>query len=75
AHDGLALTVLSELLGQGYRIPDDVSVVVFGDFSPATQISPARTTVRMEGQEGGAVGLLLLLERIENPRLPGMPAR
>ncbi|MGO6701850.1 LacI family DNA-binding transcriptional regulator [Rhizobium ruizarguesonis] len=75
AHDGLALTVVSELLGQGYRIPDDVSVVGFGDFSPATQISPALTTVRMEGQECGAVGLRLLLERIENPRLPGMPAR
>ncbi|WP_454850859.1 LacI family DNA-binding transcriptional regulator [Rhizobium binxianense] len=75
AHDGLALTVVSELLGQGYRIPDDVSVIGFGDFSPAQQISPPLTTVRMEGQECGAVGLRLLLERIENPRLPGMPAR
>ncbi|MDR9805645.1 LacI family DNA-binding transcriptional regulator [Rhizobium hidalgonense] len=75
AHDGLALTVVSELLGQGYRIPDDVSVVGFGDFSPATQISPPLTTVKMEGQEAGAVGLSLLIERIENPRLSGMPAR
>ncbi|WP_087001379.1 LacI family DNA-binding transcriptional regulator [Rhizobium sullae] len=75
AHDGLALTVVSELLGQGYRIPDDISVVGFGDYSPATQISPPLTTVRMEGQECGAVGLRLLLERIENPPLPGSPAR
>jgi LacI family transcriptional regulator len=75
AHDGLALTVVSELLGLGYRIPDDISVVGFGDFSPATQISPPLTTVRMEGQECGAVGLRLLLERIENPRQPGAPAR
>lgn len=75
AHDGLALTVVSELLGRGYRIPDDVSVVGFGDFSPATQISPPLTTVRMEGQECGAVGLKLLLERIEEPRRPGSPAR
>jgi LacI family transcriptional regulator len=75
AHDGLALTVVSELLGQGYRIPDDISVVGFGDFSPATQISPSLTTVRMEGQECGAVGLRLLLERIEHPRQPGDPAR
>jgi LacI family transcriptional regulator len=29
----------------------------------------------MEGQECGAVGLRLLLERIENPRQPGTPAR
>jgi LacI family transcriptional regulator len=75
AHDGLALTVVSELLGQGYRIPDDVSVVGFGDFSPATQISPPLTTVRMEGQECGTVGLQLLMERIEHPRQPGNPAR
>jgi LacI family transcriptional regulator len=75
AHDGLALTVVSELLGQGYRIPDEISVVGFGDFSPATQISPSLTTVRMEGQECGAVGLRLLLERIERPRLPDEPAR
>jgi LacI family transcriptional regulator len=75
AHDGLALTVVSELLGQGYRIPEDVSVVGFGDYSAATQISPPLTTVRMEGQECGSVGLRLLLERIEQPKLPGMPAR
>ena len=75
AHDGLALTVVSELLGLGYRIPDDISVIGFGDFSPATQISPSLTTVRVEGQEIGSVGLRLLLERIERPRLPGEPAR
>jgi LacI family transcriptional regulator len=66
AHDGLALTVVSELLSLAYRIPDDVSVVGFGDFSAATQISPPLTTVRVEGQEMGAVGLRLLLERIES---------
>jgi LacI family transcriptional regulator len=75
AHDGLALSVVSELLGQGYRIPDDVSVVGFGDYSAATQISPSLTTVRMEGQECGAVGLRLLIERIKTPRRPGDPAR
>jgi LacI family transcriptional regulator len=75
AHDGLALTVVSELLGLGHRIPDEISVVGFGDFSPATQISPQLTTVRVEGQEIGAAGLRLLLERIRTPRLPDGPAR
>ena len=75
AHDGLALTVVSELLGLGYRIPDEISVVGFGDFSPATQISPQLTTVRVEGQEIGVVGLQLLLERIRSPKLPDGPAR
>jgi LacI family transcriptional regulator len=75
AHDGLAVTVVSELLGRGFRIPDDVSVVGFGDFSAATQISPALTTVRQEGRETGAVALQLLLERIRRPRLPDQPPR
>ena len=54
AHDGLAVTVVSELLRLGYRIPEDVSVVGFGDFSSAKQISPELTTVRLPGQEMGA---------------------
>ncbi|EPE96722.1 LacI family DNA-binding transcriptional regulator [Rhizobium grahamii] len=75
AHDGLAVTVVSELLGQGFRIPDDVSVVGFGDFSAAMQISPALTTVRQEGRETGAAALQLLLDRIRRPRLPDQPPR
>ena len=35
AHDGLAVTVISELLARGTRIPEDASVVGFGDFSAA----------------------------------------
>jgi len=75
AHDGLAVTVISELLGRGYHIPKDISVVGFGDFSAATQISPALTTVRQEGRETGAAALQLLLERIRRPRLPEQPPR
>jgi LacI family transcriptional regulator len=75
AHDGLALTVMSELLALGYRIPEDASVVGFGDFSPATQISPPLTTVRMEGCEMGAVALRLLLDRIESGAPFDAPAR
>jgi len=73
AHDGLALTVVSHLLSLGLRIPEDISVVGFGDFAAATQISPALTTVRVEGTEIGAVGLRLLVERIDAG--DGGPAR
>ena len=51
AHDGLALTVVSELLRLGYRIPEDASVVGFGDYSAAIQISPQLTTVKVHGLE------------------------
>jgi len=74
AHDGLALTAVSELLARGYRIPEDMSVVGFGDFSAATQISPQLTTIKVQGVEMGATALRLLLERIETASRP-VPAR
>lgn len=61
AHDGLAVTVVSELLRLGYRIPEDASVVGFGDYSAATQISPQLTTVRVHGRQIGS-GLVRLLD-------------
>ena len=53
AHDGLALTAVSELLARGYKIPEDMSVVGFGDFSAATQISPQLTIIKVQGLEMG----------------------
>lgn len=75
AHDGLALTAVSELLARGYRIPEDMSVIGFGDFSAATQISPQLTTVKVHGEEMGATALRLLLERIKDPKSNGSPAK
>ncbi|WEX11084.1 LacI family DNA-binding transcriptional regulator [Chelativorans sp. AA-79] len=69
AHDGLALTVVSELLRLGYRIPEDASVVGFGDYSAATQISPQLTTVKVYGHQIGAASVRLLDDRI-NGRIP-----
>jgi LacI family transcriptional regulator len=74
AHDGLALTAVSELLARGFRIPEDMSVVGFGDFSAATQISPQLTTIKVQGLEMGATALRLLLERLETRDL-SVPAR
>jgi LacI family transcriptional regulator len=64
AHDGLALTVVSELLRLGFRIPEDVSVVGFGDFSSATQISPQLTTVTLPGHDMGAACVRLLDDKL-----------
>lgn len=69
AHDGLAVTVISELLRLGYRIPEDATVVGFGDFSAATQISPQLTTVKVQGQQIGAGCVRVLDDRI-NDRVP-----
>jgi LacI family transcriptional regulator len=64
AHDGLALTVVSELLRLGYRVPEDVTVVGFGDFTAARQITPQLTTIRLPGRDMGAAAVRLLIDRI-----------
>lgn len=75
SHDGLAVTVISELLSWGYRIPDDVSVVGFGDYSAAQQILPSLTTVKTFGAEMGAMCVQLLVNRINSPITPPHPVR
>lgn len=75
AHDALAVQTIPVLMRQGFRIPEDVSVVGFSDFPVATQISPQLTTIRVHGAEIGAAALRLLLDRIEGRLLPGSPAR
>jgi len=69
AHDGLAVTVISELLRLGYRIPEEATVLGFGDYSAATQISPQLTTVHVQGQQIGAACVRILDDRI-NDRIP-----
>lgn len=75
AHDGLAVTVISELLRLGYRIPEDVTVVGFGDFSAATQISPQLTTVKVQGQQIGAGCVRVLDDRIQDRVPRDVPVR
>lgn len=64
ANDGLAVTVTSQLLAHGYRIPDDASVIGFGDYAAARQISPQLTTLRIDGVTMGEVAIRLLNERM-----------
>lgn len=64
AHDGLALTVVSELLRLGYRVPEDMTVIGFGDFTAARQITPQLTTVRLPGRDMGIAAVRLLLDRM-----------
>ncbi len=70
SHDGMALTVISDLLSRGWRIPEDASVVGFGDFSPALQIRPALTTVKVRGEEFGITAVQRLDSRLRNADLP-----
>lgn len=71
----MALTVVSEMMRLGYRILDDISVVGFGDFSAATQVSPQLTTVKVQGLQMGA-GLVRILDDRLKDRIPAdVPVR
>jgi len=75
AHDGMALTVVSELLRLGYKIPEDASVIGFGDYSAATQISPQLTTVKVHGRQIGEGLVRMLDDRITGRTSDQFPMR
>jgi LacI family transcriptional regulator len=75
AHDGIAVSAVSELLRLGVRVPDDVSVVGFNDFACATQISPRLTTVRTPQVDMGAAMVRCIADRLASPETSRSPLR
>ncbi|MBV6306737.1 LacI family DNA-binding transcriptional regulator [Candidimonas humi] len=63
--DLLALGAIIEAGQRGIDVPGDLSVAGFGDLDFASQLEPALTTVRIDGQGIGRLAALNLLERIE----------
>ena len=61
--DGVAVTVVTELMGLGLNVPRDVSVVGHADYPIATQISPKLTTVHMPHHQMGVAAVRLILSR------------
>ncbi len=49
----------------GLRIPQDLSVVGFGDLTNAARLQPALTTVRQKSYETGFIAARLMLERLQ----------
>lgn len=68
SHDSLGVFVVSELHRLGLRVPEDVSVIGYGDFAAATQISPMLTTLRLPGAEMGIAAFRTLMERLDTDR-------
>lgn len=73
AHDGLAVTAMSELARLGIRVPDDVSVVGFFDFAAAIHIVPALTTMRIPREDIGVMLVRLLRQRMGDTLEGRMP--
>jgi LacI family transcriptional regulator len=75
SHDALAVHVVSELHRMGLMVPRDVSVIGYGDFAAASQISPPLTTIRLPGEDMGVAAFRLLLERIDMSKRQLPPQR
>ena len=59
--DEVAFMLVNKLKNEGYRVPEDVSVVGFDDFTFATLCSPQLTTFRVDvaSMAESAVGLMM----------------
>lgn len=63
ANDEMAAGVMQAAQRSGLRVPDDLTVVGFDDFSIATRVLPHLTTVRIPTREMGELAALKLLGR------------
>ncbi len=63
--DLLAIGVLMEAQARGLRIPADLAVMGFGDVQFAAEITPALSSVRINGGEIGRLAARYLIERAQ----------
>jgi LacI family transcriptional regulator len=66
AGDELAAVAMRTLWSMGLRVPEDVSVMGYSDFSFAALLYPALTTVSQPFVEMGRVATQILLQRLED---------
>jgi LacI family transcriptional regulator, galactose operon repressor len=65
-NDKLALGVYSAAEKLGLKIPDDLSVIGFGDFSLCDLVKPGLTTIHQNPYEIGLKSAEMIMERLEN---------
>ena len=78
-NDILAIVTISALQNIGIRVPNDVSVVGFGDISMASYIGVPLTTVSQNAYELGRVASKMIIDRLQGkdvpPRFEKVPTR
>ncbi len=60
-----ALKAIKEL---DFRIPDDISLIMYDDMPWATAVTPSLTTVKQPGYEMGRRSAELFFQRVEDPK-------
>lgn len=68
ANDVMALGVVQQAEALGLAVPADLSVVGFNDFSFASWVRPALTTVRIPAAQMGKRAVQLLIDATQNAR-------
>jgi DNA-binding LacI/PurR family transcriptional regulator len=73
-HDLAAIRLIHALEAEGFRVPQDVSVVGFDDLPAASMMSPRLSTVRVDCQAIGAQAIALMLRRLSYPEAGSVQA-
>jgi len=69
-NDSTAISTIQVLQKMNKKVPDDISVVGFGDGPNALICSPTLTTIEQKGYEIGMEAVKLLVYKIENETSP-----
>lgn len=65
--DPIAIGFMRYLSQQGLKLPQDLSVIGFGDIDACEYVTPALTTISQNSKDIGCVAAEALLEMIKNP--------
>lgn len=66
AKQSLGLSVLSAILSRGLRIPEDVSILIFGDPDWASIFHPTITCLQRQVEEMGRLGIEILMNKMRD---------
>lgn len=67
-NDAMAIGVLNYLKNNGYKVPQDVSLIGFDDVEADLMLSPPLTTIRVPKIEMGVEALKLLVNTLKNKK-------
>lgn len=69
--DLMAYAFIHTLADAGIRVPEDISVIGFDDLPMSELFYPRLTTIWTPKKQIGAAAARLLVDRLENPNMPG----
>lgn len=72
-NDSTAIAAMQILQNAGYKVPEDIAVMGFGDGPNAVITQPALSTVVQKGYEMGYEATRLLIQRLNNPNADIVP--